>query len=166
MSEATPRHNLPYIVAGQAQKEVSHNEALVLIDALAGASAVSVGADLPPSSPMPGQCWIVGSAPTAEWAGHDDALACWTEGGWRFLTPRTGLRVWIEDQQLWAERTHDAWVVGEVVGQRLVVNGDQVVGPRLASIVAPVGGAVQDQEVRSALSDVIARLVSHGLIDA
>lgn len=165
MSEATPRHNLPYIIPGQAQKEMTHNEALALLDALVGASVVSAGTDNLPGSPMPGQCWIVGSAPTAEWVGHDDELACWTEGGWRFLTPRTGTRVWVEDQHLWAERTGDGWIIGEVVGQRLVVGGDQVVGPRLSSIAMPTGGAIQDVEVRSALSDVIARLQAHGLID-
>jgi hypothetical protein len=166
MSQATPRHSLPYIFAGQAQKELTHNEALILLDALAGASAVSAGFNVPPTNPAPGQCWILGSSPAAEWTGQEHALACWTENGWRFLSSRTGMRVWVEDQQLWAERTAAGWVVGDVLGQRLVFDGNQVAGPRLAAVAAPTGGAVQDVEARATLSLVIARLVAHGLIAA
>jgi hypothetical protein len=166
MSQATPRHSLPYIFAGQAQKELTHNEALILLDTLAGASAVSAGLNVPPPSPTPGQCWILGSAPVAEWTGQEHALACWTESGWRFLSSRTGMRVWVEDQQLWAERTAAGWIVGDVMGQRLILGENQVVGPQLAAVAAPAGGAVQDMEARATLSQVIARLVAHGLIAA
>jgi hypothetical protein len=166
MSQATPRHSLPYIFAGQAQKELTHNEALILLDALAGASAVSASLNIPPTNPAPGQCWILGSAPAAEWTGQEHALACWTESGWRFLSSQTGMRVWVEDQQLWAERVAAGWVVGDVLGQRLILGGNQIAGPRLAAVAAPTGGAVQDVEARATLSLVIARLVAHGLISA
>lgn len=166
MSQVTPRHGLPYIVAGQAQKELTHNEALVSLDALTAASAVSEGMNTPPTMPTPGQCWIVGSAPEAGWEGHAHAVACWTDGGWRFLAARTGMRVWIEDRQLWATRTATAWVVGDVFGQRLMLDGMQVCGPRLAGVAGPAGGAVQDVEARAALSQLIARLVEHGFIQA
>jgi len=166
MSQATPRHRLPYIIAGQAQKELTHNEALALIDAVANASAVSIGLNTPPAAPVSGQCWITGSAPEGVWTGQAQALACWTEGGWRFVAPRPGMHVWVEDQQLRAVRDDSSWKVGDVRGQTFSVSGQQVVGARGAAVQTPSGGAVQDLEARTALSNLIARLVAHGLIEA
>ena len=160
------RYELPFLSAGQAQKELTHNEALALIDAGLHASAETIGATAPPSSHAPGQCWIVGTAPTGEWAGHAHALACWTEGGWRFLGARQGMRVWLIDQQLWAERTGSGWVTGDVCGSRLILGGAQVVGTQQAAVAAPSGGAVIDVEARAALATLVDRLVAHGLIAA
>lgn len=44
------------------------------------------------------------------------------------------------------------------------VNGVQVVGARLAAITPPVGGAVIDVECRTAVTTIIARLQTHGLV--
>ena len=43
----TPRLKMPFIVAGQAQKEVAHNEALTILDSLC-APAVEQGLYLVP----------------------------------------------------------------------------------------------------------------------
>ena len=163
---SSARHQLPYLSAGQAQKELTHNEALALIDAGLQPSAVSMGLDLPPPDPQPGACWLVGPAPGGVWAGHAGALACWTSSGWRFLLPRTGMRVWLEDQQVWAERRGSDWVAGEVTATKLAVDGQQVVGARGAAVAAPSGGATIDAEARDAIQALIARLVAHGLITA
>lgn len=161
---SSARHQLPYLSAGQAQKELTHNEALALIDMALHASAVAAGTDTPPSEPVPGACWIVGAEPTGAWSGQAHALACWTTSGWRFLGPRIGMRVWLEDQQLWAERRAGGWVIGDLAAGRVVVGGQQVVGPRGAAVAAPSGGATVDVEARSALAALIARLTEHGLI--
>ena len=158
------RHELPFLSAGQAQKELTHNEALALIDAGLHASAETIGLNAPPASPGLGQCWIVGAAPAGAWSGAAHALACWTGGGWRFLTAREGMRVWLVDAQLWAERTADGWTSGEVRGSLLMIGGEQVVGPRLAPVAAPSGGATVDTEARAAVVMLIARLADHGLI--
>lgn len=93
MTEETARHRLPLLQAGQAQKEVTHNEALVLLDLLAHPAVEGVQA-APPASPPAGQCWIVGVGATGAWAGQDAALACQTSGGWRFLAAQAGMLVW------------------------------------------------------------------------
>jgi len=163
---SSARHHLPFLSVGQAQTELTHNEALALVDAGMQASAVSMGLNTAPADPQPGACWIVGPAPTGVWAEQASALACWTLSGWRFLAPPTGMRVWLEDQQLWAERRGVAWVVGEVTATMLAVGGQQVVGPRGAGVPAPSGGVTVDAEARAAIEAVLARLVAHGLTAA
>lgn len=93
MAETTTRHGLPLLQAGQAQKEVTHNEALVLLDLLAHPAVEGVLA-VPPASAQAGQGWIVGAGATGAWAGQEGFLACFTGGGWRFLPARAGLLVW------------------------------------------------------------------------
>ena len=81
------RLGLPLLAPGQAQKEMTHNEALAAIDLALAASVRAVGLDAPPLSPTPGESWIVGASPTGAWAGQAGALAGWTAGGWRFVRP-------------------------------------------------------------------------------
>ncbi|NNM76642.1 DUF2793 domain-containing protein [Sphingomonas sp. ID1715] len=159
------RHHLPFIAAGQAQKELTHNEAVALIDVALHASAEGLGLNTPPLAPGLGQCWIVGAAPTGEWTGQAQAIACWTESGWRFLAAREGMRVWLIDQQCWAERTGSGWAAGDVRGIRVMIDDVQVVGARLGAVAPPSGGAVVDVEARATVTALIDRLQSHGLID-
>ncbi len=165
-SLTSARLGLPYLAAGQAQKELTHNEALALLDAGLHAAAESVGLNMPPASPGAGQCWIAGAAPEGAWSGQADALACWTGSGWRFLGPVEGMRVWLRDQQLWAVREAGAWAIGQARAERLSIGGNQIVGSRLPAVAAAVGGTTVDAEARAAVSSIIARLVAHGLIDA
>lgn len=162
--DVTPRLGLPFLAAGQAQKEVAHNEALALIDAALCPAVQAVGADRPPAAPGEGQAWIVGASPAGAWAGQAGALAMWTGGGWRFVPPFEGLAVWSLADRLWLVRDGGGWRRGELRGERVLVGGEQVVGPRLAAVSSPAGGAVIDAEARAAISVIIARLGAHGLI--
>lgn len=160
----TARWALPLLDAGQAQKEMTHNEAVTLLDLLAGASVVAVGTNVPPGSPLTGQCWVIGAAPTGDWAGHAQALVGWTPGGWRFLTPREGLTVWSAADGCLAMFAGGQWRVGRIAATELFVGGVRVVGARQAAIAAPTGGAVVDAGARAAIGAVLAALVAHGLI--
>jgi hypothetical protein len=89
----TPRIALPYILAQQAQKEVTHAAALNRLDALVQPVVQQVGVNTPPASPADGQCWIVGSSPTGAWAGQANRLAQRIGGAWVFHAPFDGLVV-------------------------------------------------------------------------
>jgi len=164
MSEdQTPRFALPVLHIGQAAKEQTHNEALALIDLALCAVVEDIGVDVPPDEPQPGQCWIVGDAPTGAWAGSARAIAGWTDGGWRFVAARTGLSAWCS--ALGVQVTfHDRWEKGVVRAARVVIGGEQVVASRQAAVPAPTGGGVVDVEARAAITSVIAALRTHGLI--
>ncbi|MEJ8631224.1 DUF2793 domain-containing protein [Sphingomonas sp. I4] len=112
MMDETPRWTLPLLAAGQAHKETTHNEALSLLDLVVQPCVEAVGLDTPPGDAQPGQAWIVGARPTGAWAGHAQALAGWTDGGWRFLVPRAGLSVWNRAAQCRSEWDGAAWHTG------------------------------------------------------
>lgn len=165
MSDSTtPRLALPLLAAGQAQKEMSHNEALVRVDLCLHGRAVAAEAEIPPEDPAPGQCWILGSDPEGEWAGHAGEVAGWTEGGWRFLTPCEGMRLWLGADAGFALFSDGNWGFGEAHG-RLIVEGLQVVGPRVEAIAEPSGGTVVDAEARATILAVLNAMRAHGLVD-
>lgn len=164
MTESTPRHELPLLAPGQAQKEVSHNEALTALDLLIQPNVAGVGVDSPPAAPGVGQCWIVGAAPTGAWVGQARALAGWTSGGWRFAAAREGMTVWAGAGLGYARYQGGGWQTGALVGTTLTLAGAQVVGARRPAIGDPTGGAVVDGEARATLGAVLGALRTHGLI--
>lgn len=90
----TQRFAMPLLDAAQAQKHVTMNEALARIDALAGGQALTVGETEPPASAAEGDMHVVGTDATGLWAGWDKALAIFANGGWLFVAPWTGARLW------------------------------------------------------------------------
>lgn len=166
MSEQTPRLGFPLLVSGQAQKEVTHNEALAMVDALVQPVVQAVAPPAIPSAPEPGQCWAVGAGAGGAWAGRDHAIACWTEGGWRFVASREGMTVWSLADSLPARRDANGWTIGQLDASALRIAGEQVVGFRQPSISAPTGGSTIDVDVRVAVGAILDALRAHGLIAA
>ena len=166
MSGTSERLKLPYIAPGQAQKEMTHNEALALVDTLVQPVVQAVAPAAIPANPVLGQCWIIGTGATGVWAGHDGALACWTSGGWRFVPAFEGMLVWSIADQMEAVRQSMVWVIGEVNAHNIRINQIQVLGPRQPAIGTPSGGALVDTESRSAISAILGAMRTHGLIGA
>lgn len=90
----TANLGLPFIEGSQAQKHVTHNEALRILDAVIQVAVLDVDRTAPPVSPDDGDRHIVAAAPTGVWAGHAAAIATWEDGAWRFLAPNTGWIAW------------------------------------------------------------------------
>ncbi|MBP0440145.1 DUF2793 domain-containing protein [Tianweitania sediminis] len=109
MSDATTNLLLPYMLAAQAQKHVTHNEALRLLDGLVQLSVLDRDLTAPPGSPADGDRYIVGSGATGAWAGWDLNVAIWTDGAWLRLPPRTGWRAWVEDEGLLLVYDGSSW---------------------------------------------------------
>jgi hypothetical protein len=110
MSDATTHLLLPYILAAQAQKHVTHNEALRLLDGLVQLSVLDRDMTAPPGSPADGDRYIVGSSASGDWAGWDLNVALWTDGAWLRLPPRTGWRAWIEDENVLLVYDGSSWI--------------------------------------------------------
>ena len=164
--DSTHRFSLPLLHPGQAQKETFHNEALQRLDLLVAATVEGPPSSDPPASPLHGQCYIIGADPTGAWAGHAGELAGYTAGGWRFARPTQGLTAYVVSSGTFATYRGGVWQIGTVEAERLVVAGQQVIGPRVAAISQPVGGAIVDAEARSSIGSILAALRAHGLIES
>lgn len=69
MPDTSARLGLPYLMPAQAQKHVTHNEALVRLDLLTQLVLEARGAETPPASPADGEIHALGAAPVEAWAG-------------------------------------------------------------------------------------------------
>lgn len=94
MTEQTALLNLPYIMPAQAQKHVTHNEALKILDALMHIRVEDTDRDEPPAAPIEGERWIVGNSPVDAFAGQAGMIAAFQDGAWSFHQPREGWVVW------------------------------------------------------------------------
>jgi len=110
MSDHTTHLLLPYILAAQAQKHVTHNEALRILDGLVQLSVIDRTRTAPPISPADGDRHIVASSATGDWAGWDLNVVLWTDGVWMRLPPRTGWRAWVESESLLLVFDGAGWV--------------------------------------------------------
>lgn len=147
--DVTGRFNLPMLVPGQAQKEMTHNEALALIDMALHPQVVAVGMNAPPADPMVGECWIVGDSPVDAWEGHAATLAGWTAGGWRFLSGRPGMTVSVANGSTTATFSGGEW-------------RNTATSPAVA---VPAGGDVIDLQARSAIEMILDIMRQRGWIE-
>ena len=161
--DLSPRFALPFLAPGQAQKEFFHNEAIQRIEALLCPVVEAAGLVTAPSNPEPGACYIVGAGATGEWAGHDHALACFTEGGWRFIAPVDSMQL-VDKSSGETLAYEGGWISGIVRAREVRVNGQTVLRDRQPPIANPAGGATVDTECRAAISEILATLRTHGLI--
>jgi len=109
MSDTTANLALPYLLAAQAQKHVTHNEALRVLDGLVQLSVLDQHLATPPSSPAEGDRYIVGSGATGVWTGWDGDIALWVDGAWFRLMPKPGWRAWVESEQALSVYDGSAW---------------------------------------------------------
>ncbi len=91
----TPSLGLPLLEASQAQKHVTHNEALMLLDAMLHLAVISRQLATPPAAPSDGDRYLIADAASGEWQGHSHEIAYRQAGSWRFAEPRAGWRLWV-----------------------------------------------------------------------
>ncbi|WP_226622500.1 DUF2793 domain-containing protein [Brucella anthropi] len=96
--DQTPNLKMPYILPSQAQKHVTHNEALRLLDAVVHLSVKSRNRAEAPETPASGDRYLVAAAAAGIWAGKGGAIASFIDGGWLFVTPSIGWQAYVEDE--------------------------------------------------------------------
>ncbi len=143
-SSTSPRFALPMLFAGQSQKEVIVNEALLAADVLLH-PAVEAVITAPPAAPANGQCWLVGASATGPFAGQSGRIAAWSEGGWRFVSAREGMR---------------AYDIA-AAAYRFFAGGTWQLAP---APTMPSGGAVIDSQARTAIAAIITTLRAAGVL--
>jgi len=142
---STPRFSLPLLFAGQAQKEITVNEALTEIDILLH-TAIEAEVNTPPAAPVVGQAWLAGSAPIGVFAGKSSQIAAWTDGGWRFIVPHDGVVVFDRNRSC----------------LRLFCGGWR----SFTAPSSPSGGTIIDVQARNAIATLITQLQQAGIFSA
>ncbi len=112
MADSTVNLGLPLVAAAQAQKHVTVNEAFARLDALGRLRLESIDLAQPPDPVPDGSAWAVPAGAVNAWAGQEGKLALGLNGGWTFLPPWAGMRVWIADRSEAAIWDGSQWVLG------------------------------------------------------
>lgn len=100
-NDATPLLDLPHILPSQAQKHVTHNEALSGLDAVVQLSVKDRTQTAPPGSPLvEGDRFLIAEPATGGFAGYGNQIAYYAGGAFAFLAPREGWLCWIEAETL------------------------------------------------------------------
>ena len=89
---------LPYILPGQAQKHITHNEAIAALDALTQLAVLDRDLSAPPGSPNVNMRYIVGPTPTGVWAGKANQVTAWDGAAWAFHAPEPGWLAFVLDE--------------------------------------------------------------------
>ncbi len=95
MTDTSSSLSLPFILPSQAQKHVTHNEALRILDVVTQLGVASDDQTTPPASPAEGARYIPDTGSTGAWAGRDGEVALYENGNWRFFVPRAGWRAYV-----------------------------------------------------------------------
>ncbi|MEM7749647.1 MAG: DUF2793 domain-containing protein [Pseudomonadota bacterium] len=106
----TPNLDLPYLMPAQAQKHVTHNEALRQLDAIVQLSVRDRDLPAPPSSPSDGDRYIVAESGEGEWADQDGTIAAYQDGAWAFYVPNEGWLAWIDDEDVLVACDGSSWI--------------------------------------------------------
>lgn len=104
----TTNLGITLVEQSQAQKEVTINQALMLLDAMFSGVVASRSTTVPPSSPTAGVAYIVPSGATGAWAGKTNQIAYFDQI-WRFVVPPSGLAMWVSSESKRYRYNSGAW---------------------------------------------------------
>jgi hypothetical protein len=112
----TAKFSLPYLQSGQAQKHVTHNEALTLIDALLPGVVVSATQATAPLTPAEGEAYIVPSGGVFGAVG-EGKMAIYSGGAWVEIPAAFGHRVLVlEEGRYRIYAGSRGWLEGQTIG--------------------------------------------------
>ena len=108
----TPRLNLALLAAGQSQKHITLNEALMRCDALIHARVLSVSVDAQPATPSDGDAYILTAGATgADWIGLPaGTMMRYDRHLWEVITMPAGALVYVADTESFVVRTDAGWL--------------------------------------------------------
>ncbi|MEQ5872640.1 DUF2793 domain-containing protein [Sagittula sp. NFXS13] len=122
MSDVSAVLSLPYLLPAQAQKHVTHNEALARLDVAVQLAVVARDETAPPVGASTGDRYLVPTGATGDWAAHVGEIALWDQNMWVYHTPITGWRALVlaEDVEVLFDGT--AWQAIPVESATVGVN--------------------------------------------
>ena len=108
--DTTANLGLPYLAAAQAQKHVTHNEALARLDALVQLTVLDKDRATPPADPAEGERYLVPPGAGGAWTGWDGRIAHRLDGTWEGIAPTPGWLAFVADEGDLYVFTGGAWI--------------------------------------------------------
>lgn len=105
----SPNLAMPFLQAAQAQKHVTHNDALAVLDAVVMLAVLDRDLASPPASPPDGSRYLIAGGSADAWAGQDGKIAAWRDGAWAFHAPKEGWLLWVADEDVLLVFDGAAW---------------------------------------------------------
>jgi len=112
MTDFSPNLGMPFLEEGQGNADITHNEALLILDTMVQTRVIDKDLTAPPGSPSEGDRYIVAAVATGDWTGNEDKIAFFFGGIWKFITPLEGWRAFVEDEAIEYNFNGTAWVTG------------------------------------------------------
>jgi len=148
MPDTSPLLDLPLILPAQAQKHVTHNEALRLLDILVQLAVASRDLSAPPPDPQDGDRHIVATGAAGAWSGRDGAVAIREVGQWSFLTPRIGWRAHVVSEGRMVAWDGTLWAPDAMATLGINTGADTINRFAVASDAALFGHAGSDHRLK------------------
>jgi Protein of unknown function (DUF2793) len=95
----TPILDILELVASQTQPHIPVNEAIRTLEVFGQLAVIAI--ENTPPAVVDGNSYIVGDAPTGDWAGYARWIAYGVGGGWRYALPRNGWLAYNQDDELY-----------------------------------------------------------------
>lgn len=141
----TSQFGLPLLSGAQAQKHVTVNEGLAILDAVAQLRLLSANLVMPPAGVTDGDAFAIKSGATGEWFGQDGKIAISCNGGWHFLAPKIGWQAFnvetgtnqLFDGTNWLESTLAATTNGSATEYEIAEIDHQITAGSV-SITSPI----------------------------
>jgi len=105
----TPNLALPLLAASQAQKHVTMNEAISILDATTQLIVKSRSISAPPEDPVDGSVYICAPNGAEEWAGLDHKILIYLNGYWKTIQPKNGWSAFVSDENLNVSFSFGTW---------------------------------------------------------
>lgn len=106
----TPNFSITELAASQAQKYVTVNEALRVVDTAMNLTVIRADNTAPPGSPSEGDKYIPFAPATGLWVGKEDSIAAYINAEWIFFTPAEGWRAYDQTTNTLRLWNGTAWI--------------------------------------------------------
>lgn len=115
----TPNTGMPEISQNQSSKEITHNQALRILDVLVPIAIVQDKDLTTPPAHVAGNMYIVASGATGAWSGQANKLAYSDGATWYFITPKNKWPAFVVDEAKQYRYNGSSWALdtsGDVTG--------------------------------------------------
>ena len=162
--------SMPLMLPAQAQKHVTHNDALMMLDALVQLTVLDRSLTTPPLAPAQGERHIVPLGAGGAWGGAALSVAVFEGADWRFYPPQPGWRAIVlaeEVELIWLDGAWKSPAERDFTLAKLGINTTPDATNRLAvsapaTLLTHEGASHQLKINRATLADTASLLYQTG----